>query len=182
MSGIVVIKVSLTVNVVLSPDTLAQEFGEFSLSMGSTLSEQVDCYVRENKLGYYPALDFFKQNEGIDRKLLDEAEHVSWLICEWVQREVRTRLKEAFSHVQFDQIQSNAYSMPKVRPNMPRALALLTDHFSPDTIRLTIIASSMERSNVNLTGYEKLAIHKFRRWLETIFESIEISDAHVITD
>lgn len=182
MSGIVIIKVSLTVNIVLSPDLLEHEFGKLALSMGGTLAELVDKYARDNKMGYYPALHFFKQNGAINKELLNSAEHVSWLIREWVQREIRTRLREAFSHITFDHIQSIAYSMPKVRPSMPRAQALLTEHFSPDTVRLTIITSSIERSTINLAGYEKLAIHKFRRWLETVFENIEISDAHVLSD
>lgn len=182
MAGIAIIKVSLTVNTVISTETLVQEFGELALGMGQTLSEQVNRYGRENKLGYYPALDFFKQNQGIDQELLDSAEHISWLICEWTQRQIRLRLREPFSHVQFDQVQSVAYSMPRVRPSMPRALELLSDHFTPDSVRLTVITSSIERSNVNLAGYEKLAVHKFRRWLDPVFESIEISNAHVIGD
>lgn len=182
MSGIAIIKVSLTVNLVISQDLLAQKFGEPALSMGSALAEQVGNYVRTNKMGYYPALDFFKQNEGIDKKLLDDAEHLSWQVCEWVQREIRARLREAFSNIHFDQIQSVAYSMPKIRPKMPQASDLLTDHFSPDSVRLTMIASSIERSNINLDGYEKLAVHKLRRWLESAFETIEVTDAHVISD
>lgn len=182
MPGIAIIKVSLTVNIVISPDTLAQEFGELALGMGPALAEQIDSYSRENKLGYYPALDFFKQNDGVDQELLDSAEHISWMVCEWAQRKIRSNLREAFSNVQFDQIQSTAYSMPRIRPNMSRALALLTDHYSPDSVRLTVIVASIERSNINLAGYEKLAVHKFRRWLDSAFETIEFSDAHVITD
>jgi len=182
MSGIAIIKVSLTINIVISPDALVQEFGELALGMGPSLAKQVDAYARQNKIGYYPALAFFKENEGVDKQLLDSAEHTSWLICEWVQREIRRQLRETFSNVKFDHIQSVAYSMPKIRPNMPRALTRLTEHFSPDTVRLTLITSSIERSSINLSGYEKLAVHKLRRWLESTFESIEVSDAHVITD
>jgi len=181
MSGIAIIKVSLTVNLVVSADRLNQEFGELALSMGPTLSNQIDTYVREKKLGYYPALDYFKQNKYIDPLLLDSAEHINWMICEWVQRIVRSRLREAFSSITIDHVQSIAFSMPKIRPNMPRALELLTDHYSPDTVRLTIIASSIERSSINLAGYEKLAVHKLRRWLEPEFEAIEVHDAHVLT-
>jgi len=180
MAGIAIIKVSLTVNTVISTETLMQEFGELALGMGPRLSEQVNRYTQENKLGYYPALDFFKQNQGVDQELLDTAEHISWLVCEWAQRQIRLRLREPFSHVQFDQVQSVAYSMPRVRPSMAGAQELLSEHFTPDSVRLTVITSSIERSNINLAGYEKLAVHKFRRWLDTVFESIKISDAHVI--
>ena len=157
-----------------------QEFGELALGMGPSLSGQVNRYARENKLGYYPALDFFKQNQGVDQELLDTAEHISWLVCEWAQRQIRLRLREPFSNVQFDQVQSVAYSMPRVRPSAAGAEELLAEHFTPDSVRLTVITSSIERSNINLQGYEKLAVHKFRRWLDPVFESIGISDAHVI--
>lgn len=179
-AGIQVIRVSLTVTVTLSPAALRREMGDMVPAIGPNLARQVDAWVRRERLGYYPALDFFRDGEAVEPELLAAAEHVSWLVCEHVRKKIRTQLREPFSNVRFEKIQSLAYSMPRVRPQEPGALETLADHYTPGSVRLVLTASSIERGNLPRDGYEHRAAVKVRRWLEEVFSGVDISDTRVL--
>jgi hypothetical protein len=68
--------------------------------VGEELASQVRSYVRRERLGYYPALELFRQRCGIDGELIDAAQNIAWLACELVREQVQRRLRAAFSSVQ----------------------------------------------------------------------------------
>lgn len=180
MSTVEIMRVSLTLTIDLSMDQLQQEMGELVTAIGPNLARQVEAYVRKEKLGYYPALDFFNDRVGIDPNLLSASEHIASMVCDLVRYKMKIQLREPFSNTQFEKFQSLAYSMPRVLPSDPDATDKLTRHYSPNRVRVTLSTSSIEKSGSNKEGYQKLVVHKAYRWLEDKFDAVEISDARIL--
>lgn len=181
MPTIEVVRVSVTLRVRLAQKMLQEQMGDLVLAMGPNLAQQVHAAVQQEKLGYYPALDYFiQQGHGIDADLLSAAQHVAWLVNEFVRRKITVTLREPFSNIRFESTQPLSFSMPRVRPSDANALDALARHYAPYGVRLNLIASSIEKAGGNRDGYEKLVTHKIMRWLKDEFESVEISDARVL--
>ncbi|MDH5633274.1 MAG: hypothetical protein OEZ10_09835 [Gammaproteobacteria bacterium] len=178
MAGIQILRTHLTLTVTVPLEQLRREMGEPVLAIGPTLAGEVDQYVREHKLGYYPALDYFIQKQALDMDLVAAAEHVAAMVAETARRKIQTRLREPFSNIKFANIQSVAMTLPRVRPGDANALNSLTQHYSPNRIRIGVIASSIEKAGINTEDYNKLAAHKMRNWLEPEFESVDITESH----
>ena len=180
MPSVEIVRVSMSLSVQVAEDTLTEQMGELVLALGPNLAEQVNAYVRRERLGYYPALEYFnRQGEAIDADLLSAAEHVAWLVGEFVRRQIKTRLREPFSNVRFEKTQPVSFSLPRVRPSDRNALESLARHYSPYTVRLNMTLSSVERVGGNREGYERLARHKVMRWLEDGFQTVKIHDARL---
>ena len=182
MATIEFIRVSFNVTVTVPMDQLRHEMGELVSSIGPGLAEAIGKYEVEHQLGYFPALQYFHDQEALDPNLLSAAEHVATMVGELVRHHIRTQLREAFSSVEFEKLQCVAFSMPRVRPSDDNALEALARHYSPNVVRINLITSSIERSGINHQGYERLAAHKLKRWLDEEFEAVEIGDAHIIEE
>lgn len=184
MPSLELIRVALSLTLRVRPQRLEQEMGELVLAMGPNLAQQVHDYVMQHKLGYYPALDYFlQQDESIDPHLLAAAQHVAALVQDLVTRQIKQTLREPFSHVRIDTIQPLCFALPRVRPNDPDALTALAKHYSPYQLRIGMTVSSLEKhGSVAHQGYEKLVRHKLKRWLEAEFEAIDIVDARLAQD
>jgi len=165
------------VNVALSVGeaVVAPNVGYHPLALGERLAEQLDVEVGRRRIGYYPALDFFRQDPGdIDPALIALVDEIAAYCSEYAKRELRRRLSRAFSNVAFERVQALCYSMPKVRPNEPRALTRLAAHLAPDQLRLTLRLSSIEKEVV--PALEVLAAHKVSRWAGSAFAELEVLD------
>ncbi len=180
MPAIEIMRVSLTLTVDITMEQLQQEMGELVTAIGPNLARQVDAYVKKESLGYYPPLDFFSSQAGIDPNLLSASEHVASMVCDLVRYKMKTRLREPFSNTRFEKFQSLAYSMPRVLPSDPDAINKLARHYSPNRVRVILSTSSIEKAGGNRQGYEKLVVHKAYRWLEDKFDAVEISDARIL--
>lgn len=179
MATIEIMRVSLTLTLHIDMEQLKQEMGELVAAIGPNLARQVQAYVKSEQLGYYPALDFFSGRTGIDPNLLSASEHVASLVCDYARYQIKLQLREPFSNIQFEKIESLAFSMPRVLPSDTEALQKLSLHYSPNVIRAAISTSSVEKSDSNKEGYERRATHKARHWLEDKFESVEINNARI---
>lgn len=180
MAAIEIIRVSFNLTVSVPMEQLQHEMGELVSNIGPSLAEQVQLYVDTEKLGYYPPLQYLQDQEALDPNLLSAAEHIATMVGELVRHHIRTQLREAFSNVEFEKIQCVAFSMPRVRPTDSDAFDALARHYSPNVVRLNLITASIERGGINRQGYERLAAHKLKRWLDEEFETVEIGDARVI--
>ena len=169
-----VTRVALAVRVVVAPDALEEHAAASVEVVGAELARQVADYVREHRMGYYPALDFFHERKGVDRDLLDAADNLAWLTTRLVREEVRKRLRPLFASMQFNAVQSLAYTMPTVRPGQPNALTHLTGHYTPNAVRLDLTASIMTRHDTgqDMTGHSR---HQVYRWLKEHFQSVEVT-------
>lgn len=162
-----------TVRVRLAEDVLLQHSPSSAEIVGNELTQQIHDYVQRHKLGYYPALDFFEQHGDIDYDLLQTAENMSWLLCRLVRQEFQSKLRQVFSQVQFQSVQTLAYTMPPVRYGNANALHDLSLHYTPLSVKLELVLTMISKnSSVSAEDFIKNALH---RWLKDSFEMIEIS-------
>ena len=119
-------------------------------------------------LGYYPALDFFAINHagqgGIDPDLIDAAESISWLLCRLVRQEMQTRLRQVFSQLRFQSVQTMAYTMPPVRYGANNALHDLALHYTPLNVKLDCELSMISK-NQPADGVEAFISNVLQQWL-----------------
>lgn len=176
MSPLNMAKVAVSLQVKLSDEMIEQHAAASPHIIGEELARQVAAYVQRQRLGYYPALDYFRGIEEVDDELLQAAENLSWLVCGLVREELRTRLRAVFSNLKFESVQTMAYTMPTVRPGNSNALHDLAQHFTPDQVRVNLVASSIRRQDNNSQIAIKLAKHQICRWLKDRFDTLEITN------
>lgn len=167
--------VALGVKVVLDTACLEDHAVASADIVGAELARQVADYSSRNKLGYYPALEFFQQrDDAIDRDLLEAVDSLAWLATRLVREEVRKRLRPLFASMRFDAVQNLAFTMPAVRPGQPNALHRLTEHYTPNVVKLDLTASIMTRFDTpqDMKGHSS---HQVYRWLKDSFESVEVT-------
>ena len=170
-----VTQVALSVKIVLDTEAMNDHAAASADVVGSELALQISEYARNSKLGYYPALDFFTDQPGIiDRDLLDAADNLSWLATRLVREEVRRRLRPLFASMRFDAMQNLAFTMPTVRPGQPNAITRLTEHYTPNVVKLDLTASIMTRHDTgqDMKGHSS---HQVYRWLKDHFQDVEVT-------
>ena len=171
-------KVLVTIDVQLKPDVLQQYLPCSASVIGKALATIADQYQQENKTGYYPAIDFFKSLDGVDPDLITSAEQVAWLVSKLARETIQSKLRPIFSAVSFQSIQTLAFSMPKVRPNQKDAIEQLAEHYTPDSVKIELVLTMMRRdSDTDDDRAEPYARKMMFRWLESAFESIEVTSS-----
>jgi hypothetical protein len=149
--------------------------------VGTELAQTIDAYVREHQLGYYPALEFFRDVDAIDQDLIDSAEHIAWLVSKLAREEIQTRLRPIFATVKFDSIQTVAFTLPPVRPQQKDALEHLTWHYTPDTIKIELLLSMLRKdTDTAERKVETYARKMIYRWLRDKFDYVEITSSSEI--
>ena len=121
-------KVLVILYVQLKADELQQHLPCSAKIIGKTLAAIASDYAAENKTGYYPAIDFFKTRDNVDADLITAAEQVAWLVSKLAREKIQSKLRPIFSSVQFQSVQSPAFSMPTIRPNQAAAKEKLAEH------------------------------------------------------
>jgi len=174
-------KILITVDVQLKAEDL-QQYLPCSVSIiGQTLAEIAGEYEKENKTGYYPAIDFFKTLDTVDPDLITSAEQLAWLVSKLARETIQTKLRPIFSSVQFQSIQTLAFSLPKVRPNQIAAIELLAKHYTPDSVKIELVLSMMRRdSEAEDDRAEPYARKMMFRWLQAEFETIDVTSSKVL--
>ena len=171
-------KVLLILNVQLKPESLQQYLPCSANIIGQTLAGIADEYEKQNKIGYYPAMDFFKTLETVDPDLIASAEQVSWLVSKLARETIQKQLRPIFSSVHFQSVQTIAFSMPKARPNKKDVVDALTKHYTPDTVKIEMVLTMIRRdSEARDDRAEPYARKMMFRWLESEFESIEVTSS-----
>ena len=149
--------------------------------IGQTLAMIAGEYEKENKTGYYPAIGFFKTLEGVDPDLIASAEQVAWLVSKLARETIQSKLRPIFSSVQFQSIQTLAFSLPKVRPNQADVIEQLAKHYTPDSVKIELVLTMMRRdSEAEDDRAEPYARKMMFRWLEAEFESIEVTSSKAL--
>lgn len=174
-------KVLVILNVQLKPESLQQYLPCSANVIGQTLASIADEYEKENKTGYYPAMDFFKTLDDVDPDLIASAEQVSWLVSKLARETIQSKLRPIFSSVQFQSIQTLAFSLPKVRPSNVDAVDQLSKHYTPDSVKIELIVTMMRRdSEAEDDRAEPYARKMMFRWLEAEFETIEVASSKAL--
>jgi hypothetical protein len=174
-------KVLVIVDVQLKAEDLQKYLPCSADIIGQTLAVIADEYEKDNKTGYYPAIDFFKTLDTVDPDLIASAEQVSWLVSKLARETIQSKLRPIFSSVQFQSIQTLAFSLPKVRPNKKEALEQLAKHYTPDSVKVELIVTMMRRdSEAEDDRAEPYARKMMFRWLESEFETLEVTSSKAL--
>ncbi|MDH5485838.1 MAG: hypothetical protein OEY43_11455, partial [Gammaproteobacteria bacterium] len=147
--------------------------------VGEALTEAIVNQVNKDKLGYFPALGYFEKQAMLDADLLDAAETIGWFSARFAREEVERKLRPYFSSISFQAVKCTAYSMPTVRINQLNAYPLLVEHYTPNRVKLDIIASVLQKV-YKAEGLENWARQLFRRNLESSFNTFEVIQAKLV--
>jgi len=189
--------VALTVRLRLSEEVLANYLPASPQVVGEELAEAVQGLVREQKLGYFPALEYFRAEPGMDEGLLDAVDHIAWLATSLVRDEVRRRLRPVFASVRFSALQALAFTLPPVRPGQPQAFERLARHYTPDTVKADLLLDLVQKGPPPMpseagdaaaggtdgdpgSDLGPLAGQMVRRWLAPCFAELEITAARSV--
>lgn len=169
-------QVHLTLRFTVAEALLQNRLSSPASKVGAELANVIDKYSREHELGYYPAIEFFRQLQEIDQHLIDNAEKVSWVVSTVAREEVQSRLRPIFTSVKFQSIQTEAFALPPVRPNQLSAFDQLVKHYTPDTIKMELLVSLLRKDNDPRAGAaEGYARKMIYRWLKGVFEDVEVT-------
>lgn len=179
MGTIHFVKVAAHLVVTLRPDALARASAASPRVVGEELAHAVDAYARRERLGYYPALGFFREVGGVDEDLLDAAANLAWLAGELAREEVRSRLRQVFSRVDVESVQPVAFTLPGVRPERKDSLARLARHYTPDTVKLSAVLTSLHKQ-ASPAGIEQFVRRTLWRWLRERFADLDVTGARLV--
>ncbi|VAX12997.1 hypothetical protein MNBD_GAMMA24-107 [hydrothermal vent metagenome] len=160
-------KVALSIDLKIMHSIIEEHIAASPYVVGVELARQIDRYVREQKLGYYPALDYFHGRNIVDSDLYNTAESIAWLLENLTQQTLRTHLRPLLSDLLFDSTQVHIFILPHVRPAQNNAIHSLTTHLTPDHLRVSLkgmlkFNENDERSLIDKTVYEiNNALDKF---------------------
>jgi len=175
------VPVALTIQVVMAPERLEAQLNTAERSLGRTLAERVDAIVRSEKLGYYPALDFFEDHPDMDPELIGMVKTLAAQIRKRVKREVQTHLWPVFSSVQIERATTLAFTLPRIKPAQPDALARLALHYFPNAVRLELVLTTLDKQH-RLEEAEKFSSSKVVRNLRDAFESVSVTATRRLTE
>lgn len=174
-----VITVAASLTVTVPQDVVEQNVGYLPWVLGENLAGQVDAYVMEQGLGYYPALDFFRDlPEAVDPALLVLIDEIATYCANYARRELRRRLSRVFSNIQFEQVQCTAYTMPRVRPARSGAPRHLSEHYCPNSLKMELLLSSIQKEVFE--GLEEITLNKLKRWGREPFELFQVHGSQLI--
>lgn len=169
-----IVPVALTIQVVLAPERLEALLSAGERNLGRTLAERVEAIVRAQRLGYYPALDYFENHPEMDPKLIDMVKTLAAQVRKRVKREVQTHLWPVFSSVRIERATTLAFTLPRMTPAQPDALARLAQHYFPNAVRLELVLSTLDKQH-RLEEAEKSSSNKVVCNLHDAFESVSVS-------
>ena len=144
--------------------------------VGRELAEVIDRYCRDHELGYYPALEFFRQVTDFDQALIDDVEQIAWAASKLAREQIQSRLRPVFSTVKFQSIRTEAFGLPPIRRGRSNSLERLAEHYTPNRIKVELLVSSLRKEGDDrgeaMEGYARKMIY---RWLSDIFEEVEVT-------
>ena len=181
MASLHVGKVALSATLRIHPNTFEKFLPASPVRVGEELAEEIHTIVMREKLGYYPALEYFREREDFDKDLLDAADHISWVATSLVREEVQLKLRPVFASVRFEGIQCMAFTMPAVRPGQANAMQRLAQHYTPDAVKVDLQVSLL-RKDLAQEGLAKFAANVASRWLKKSFAVFDITYSGLIPE
>jgi hypothetical protein len=181
VSGLHVTKVELSVKLAVPVALLQKHLPAPIDKLGAQLADEIHQWVTRNNLGYYPALDYFKEGADISGYLLDAVDEVASLATALATERINDLLVPIFSNVTISAIQCLAFALPTVRPGKPNAKAALAEHYTPNVLKFELVVSVLQKHK-SQEGFEKYADNTVFRWLSEVFEGVEISSARLLPE
>jgi hypothetical protein len=174
-----VVHVALSLRLTVGADVLRRRVGELAERLGDRLAERVQAAVVHDRIGYFPALDYFAGHDGVETPLLDAARRVASVACDYALDTVPSRLWGIFSSVKLEHVQAMAFTLPRVTPHQPDARTALAAHYSPDTVRLDIVLGIVQKGAPK-EGYARAVASRVIWNLRERFEGVAVTDARVV--
>ena len=179
MPSLYITKIHITLQVKVPHELLERHLPSSAEVVGEALTEQVIQAVKKHKLSYFPALDYLEKQGDIDEDLLEATETISWFACKFVREEVNKKLRAFFSDLSFQSVKCTSYVMPSVRANQINAWNELVEHYTPNTVKLDVVASILKKEE-KPKGLENWSKQLFRRNLEESFDKFEVIQTAVL--
>lgn len=179
MSTLQVIKVELGVKLAVPISTLQKNLPAPIDKLGSQVANEVDKRVARQELGYYPAIEYFIEQDSFPAYLLDAMQEVAALTIDIVSSTINDLLVPIFSNVRISNMQCLAFSLPSVRPGKPHALRDLAQHFTPNAVKFELVVSVLQKDK-SADGFEGYADNTVYRWLSEVFEDVQIFSARLL--
>ena len=179
MPSLYITKIHITLQVTVPHELLERHLASSAEAVGEALTEQVVAATNKNKLSYFPALEYLEKQGDLDKNLIDATETISWFACKFAREEVNKKLRAFFSELSFQSVKCTAYSMPSVRVNQLNAWHELVEHYTPNKVKLDVIASILKKEE-HPKGLENWSKQLFRRNLEESFDQFEVIQSVVI--
>jgi hypothetical protein len=133
--------VMLAITVGVDSEDLERHLAASPRVVGAELALQVDDYANRNRLGYYPALAFFKEQGGVEPELLKAEDDIAWFLTNWAQEQVKRLLRPQFAQLRFESVQATAFTMPPARPQSRDGVKDLARHYTVDQIKILLEAT-----------------------------------------
>jgi len=172
--GLGIAQVALRVQVELAAERLHAVLSEADLRIGHDIAVLVDGIVRDENLGYYPAIDYFADHPTMDSGLMARLKDVAAQIRKRVKREVQTHLWPVFSSLQIEQAESLAFTLPRISLSESNAVEKLAAHLFPNRVRLDLILATLDK-HARLEEAEAITSTKVVRNLRDVFVSVDVS-------
>lgn len=172
-------KIAMAMRLQLPLEAMANHVVASPVVVGENIAQQVDALVKREGLGYYPAIDYFQQHAGVDAELITALENISWVATNMVRNEIRVRMRPVFSTIQFESLQTIAFTMPTVRPNNKDAVTLLARHFTADTVKINLQATLIQKMT-DPQFAEKLAESMAYRWLKPHLADMQVTSVKYV--
>ncbi len=167
--------------VVVDDALVEQNVGYLPWVIGENLAGQVDAHVNEQRLGYYPALDYFREwPNAVDPALLELCTQLGQWVEAYARRELRRRLSRAFSSVTLEEARLAAFAMPRVLPSRDGAPAQLALHYSPNRLRLELRLGLLSKQGQDRFEPRVLLTERLHRCLGEAFASWQLLSAEAL--
>lgn len=179
MTQLVITKIHITLQVQVPHEILEKHLASSAEVVGEALTEEIVNQVNQQHIGYFPALGYFEKQAAIDEDLLDAVETIGWFAARFAREEVQRKMRPFFSSLSFEAVQCNAFTMPAVRPHQFNAYHFLVEHYTPNKVKLDIVASVLKKE-YQPEGLENWARQLFRRNLEDSFGGFEVVQVKLV--
>lgn len=174
------VQVALSAQVVVAPEKLGAILTETDRHLAHHLARQVDAIVRGERLGYYPALDYFEGHADLEPGSIEALKTLAAHIRKRVKRDTQTHLWPVFSSVQIERATSLAFTLLRLSPTQPDALEKLALHYFPNAVRLELILGTLDKQH-RLEVAEKFSANKVVRNLREVFESVTVTATRLLS-
>ena len=172
--GLGIARVALTVQVTVAPDRLDALLREDDKTLGARLAERVDAWVRTQKLGYYPALEFLVTQGVVPPEEFESLRTLAAIIRKRVKRDIQTQLWPVFSSVHIERAQSQTFMLPHLAPGKPDAGSELARYYFPNVVRLELVLASLDKPH-RLDDVAGMTEQKVMRNLMDHFVAVAVS-------
>ena len=167
-------RVALTLQVTVAAGQLEALLRSEDRVLPEALAARVDAWVRERKLGYYPALEFLASEGVVSAAELEALKQLAATIRKRAKRDVQTRLWPIFSSVQIERAVSLAFTLPRIQPAHADAVNELARHYFPNIVRIELTLSTLDKlrrlEDVEGTSETKVMVN-----LRDAFESVSVT-------